>query len=318
MITTEQLRKFKIFTDANDASLELLGRDMTERSLKAGEVICREGEMGGALFLIVSGSFVVEKQSFQEEVKSKVVARLEAGEFFGEMAFLQGMPYSATVSAKEPSIIFELSRTSLENIAKKEPKAALDHVMTVSAALSSRLRSTTRELVTVFEIARVVGAAPTLEEMSFQVMGQLALDLGTRASLAFYSWNPYNEEYVLVNAGGTDQNQFPPSIEVKSGLLSWVSAPLEWLPDIAKGGKDIKPLPFTQGHLVITRINMLNVREGLFVYYAPVPHAFTTGDRQMMDTVSSVLAPALSTARLRDEESARQKMQQIKQTRYPY
>lgn len=290
MVPVESLKKFKIFQDAPMSQLEKLSKDMSEKSFSQGDVICKEDEAGGALYLISSGSVAVEKKAFQEEEGSKVVARLEMGEFFGEMAFLQGVPHSATVVAQEPTTILMFSRAALDELMKKNPKTALEQVLTVSMGLSNRLRSTTRELVTVYETARAVGSALSIDELAKRVLGQLSLDLGPNASMAFYRWNIFNDEYALVFGLGHKKGAFPPTLEPSAELS------------------------FEKGQLLVSRIDMLNEREGLCIYYSQTPDAFLSGERQMMETVSAVLAPALAATRHREEEASRAMLQRGKQS----
>lgn len=289
MVSMESLKKFKIFQDAPASHLEKLSRDMNEKTFEKGAVICKEGEAGGALYLIASGSVAVEKKAFQEETGSKVVARLEMGEFFGEMSFLQGVPHSATVVAQEPTKILMLSRAALDELMKKDSKTALEQVLTVSMGLSNRLRSTTRELVSVYETARAVGSALNIEELARRVMGQLSLDFGPTVSMAFYRWNIFNEEYSRVVGLGPKKDSFPPALESNPKLS------------------------FEKGQLVVSRIDMLNEREGVCIYYSETADAFFSGERQMIETVSAVLAPAMASARNREEELSRQMLQRSKQ-----
>ena len=78
----------------------------------------------------------------------------------------------------------------------------------------------------------------------------------------------------------------------------------------------MSPLTVSGGHLVISRVDMHGKPEGLFLYHASETHAFDAGDRQMMETLSAVLAPALSSARGREEEEARERFERTKQERY--
>src|SRR5262245_27318783 len=120
MVPIDRLKKLKIFQEAPTKLLEKLSAEMMERGYKAGETICREGEPGGNLYVIESGQVAIEKKSFSPESSSKVVARLSPGDFFGEMAFLQGLPHSATVSAQQETVLILLSRSSLDEVIKKD------------------------------------------------------------------------------------------------------------------------------------------------------------------------------------------------------
>ncbi|MCB4756569.1 MAG: cyclic nucleotide-binding domain-containing protein [Elusimicrobia bacterium] len=315
MIPLERLKSLKIFADIAPASLTLLGQDMVEKTYGPGTVILKEGEESGSLYLIAAGSVSVEKKLGDEGARSKIVARLEAEEFFGEMSFLENASHSATIVAQEETHIFLLPRSAVEDLIKKDPGSALDQVMTLMSGVSSRLRRTTRELVTVFEVARMMGQPTQVDELMKQVVAHLLATFGEKTSVAFYRWNPFNDEYSAISVQGAHRSLFPAVLELKAPLLADLKEGQESLPDLTGVSRVLSPLNVTLGHLVISRSDMQNNREGLFLYYAPQPRSFDAGERQMMETISAVIAPALSTARSREEDLARSRLERSKQDR---
>jgi CRP-like cAMP-binding protein len=313
MIPVDQLKKLKIFHEAPISALEILARDMVSKKFEKSQAICREGDKGVALYIIASGSVTVEKKLFQEGTESsKVVARLASEEFFGEMAFLENKPHSATVLAQETTEIFSLTRDSLDAMIKKEPQAALQQVLTILTGLSDRLRSTTRELISVFEVARLLGEAPLANEIGKKVVHQLFSDLAHGVTIGFYRWNPFNDEYSFISAEGPAKSQLPAVIEGETPLMKGMGKNFVSVEDI-QGKADFSPLHFTKGHLILSRIDVMKSREGFMLYYSEIPHSFSSGEKQMMETVSAVLAPALATARMREEEESRLRLQRSKQ-----
>lgn len=308
MIDVQQLRMLKIFKETTDATLQKLARDMSEKVYLKGDVILKEGEKTGTLYLVASGSVSVQKAL--EGGRTKGVARLETEDFFGEMAFIEDQAHSATIVADEDARIYLLPRANLKEL-------ALDQVLALLSGISGRLRRTTRELVSVFETARLVGQSESLAELAPGLLGQLRADLGSSVSAAFYRWNPFNDEYMLIESQGPDASQFPPVVESQSDLmLNLDQSSLFSAADIARSGRKIGPLSFKAGHLVLSRIDMLSTREGLFIYYAPEIGSFDSGERQMMETISAVLAPAIESARGREEDAARRRLEQSKRTSF--
>jgi small-conductance mechanosensitive channel len=73
-------------------ALESLASASTWQGYAPGEAVVREGEASAALYVVARGEAIVERAGAE-------VARVGAGEVFGEMAFLSGAPRSATVRA---------------------------------------------------------------------------------------------------------------------------------------------------------------------------------------------------------------------------
>ena len=82
----------------------------------AGSVICAEGDAGDAMYMIFKGSVLITKKGWKEPV-----ARLKAGDFFGEMALLLGEPRSATVTAEGELEAFCLASVDFKRVAERSP-----------------------------------------------------------------------------------------------------------------------------------------------------------------------------------------------------
>jgi CRP-like cAMP-binding protein len=72
--------------------VERLTRAAEHRSVPAGYVVVRQGDVGDAYYLIVAGEFAVE-------VDGRRLRVLGPGEGFGEIALLRDVPRTATVTA---------------------------------------------------------------------------------------------------------------------------------------------------------------------------------------------------------------------------
>ena len=80
------------FAACTEEQLEAVGRLAERLHIDAGEVILREGRLGRELFVILDGSVVVTRAG-------RVVNEWGAGDYFGELAAIEGVPRSATVTA---------------------------------------------------------------------------------------------------------------------------------------------------------------------------------------------------------------------------
>ena len=93
-----------------DEDVDWLVSAGNRQELTSGEVLIREGESINAIYLILSGQFVVSI----ERSRDTHIARLSSGEVVGEMSFVDHLPPSATVTAIEPAVVLMIEKTMLE------------------------------------------------------------------------------------------------------------------------------------------------------------------------------------------------------------
>ena len=86
----------------------------------AGEVICREGEPGAEFFVIAAGEVRVSAAALEGE---KEIARLGHGQFFGEMAVLNGDRRTATCTAVGEVDLIAFPLAAVEEILARYPAA---------------------------------------------------------------------------------------------------------------------------------------------------------------------------------------------------
>lgn len=134
MIDVAVFRRVALFSELGNGELEALARAMTPRSVPAGSTIIRESEPGDLFFVILRGEVKVFVDS--PDGREVVLSHLQTGDFFGEMALLQGETRSASVTA--------LTDCELAVLARAEFLAVLarDFSLTrkILETLSSRLR----------------------------------------------------------------------------------------------------------------------------------------------------------------------------------
>ena len=104
-----------------NAFVDLLVR-MGLREVEPGDVIIREGDVGDAFYVVASGKVRVSRRG--TDGREIPLAYLTDGAFFGEMAVLQNGARTATVTAEEPSQIFEIRREVLDDVVEAYPSVA--------------------------------------------------------------------------------------------------------------------------------------------------------------------------------------------------
>jgi CRP-like cAMP-binding protein len=130
----DQLARVPLFADLDGSTLEDLAARMTvKRVQREGWVITQE-DAGEALFVVLSGRVKVVR--FGDSGREVILAILRPGEFFGEMALLDGGPRSADVVALEDTTLGALGRDAFLRHIESRPRTAVR----IMKELSGRLR----------------------------------------------------------------------------------------------------------------------------------------------------------------------------------
>ncbi|MFZ0886564.1 MAG: cyclic nucleotide-binding domain-containing protein [Candidatus Acidiferrales bacterium] len=97
--------------------------------IEPGQVIFQQGEEGDCAYFIREGEFAVVRA---EEGAEKVIARLSAGQYFGEMALISDAPRNATVRAVTPAKVAVLGKANFLSMLKVMPSTQQDIMKTVN------------------------------------------------------------------------------------------------------------------------------------------------------------------------------------------
>jgi NTE family protein len=106
-------------------------------SLPGGRKLFEEGEVGGSLYIVITGALVVTVRN--EDGGAEIIARVRPGETIGEMSLLSGEARSATVTALRDSELLRLDKPVFEQLIARMPGA----MMPIIWQLIRRLRQTT-------------------------------------------------------------------------------------------------------------------------------------------------------------------------------
>ena len=132
------------------------------RKFKSKASIIYTGDKGESLYYIVSGSAAVIVED--EDGHEMVVAYLNSGDFFGEMALFEDQDErSAWVRAKSACEVAEISYTRFTGLVEKKP----DLMFAIASQMARRLRNTTqkvRDLAFLDVTGRVAGALLNLSK----------------------------------------------------------------------------------------------------------------------------------------------------------
>jgi len=130
------LRQVTLFAELPDDRLQELGQMVRRRTYHRGETIFHKGDPGNGLYLITNGQVKVLLPS--ETGEEAVLAVLEPGDFFGELALFDGLPRSATVVAVTNAEMLILHRDDFLSFVARNPEVTV----ALFGVLSRRLRAT--------------------------------------------------------------------------------------------------------------------------------------------------------------------------------
>lgn len=115
---------------------------LEQRSISEGEVLLRQGEPSGDIFVLESGRLATEVTTGDG---TRVRMRsMRSGVVVGEVGMYTGVPRTADVVAETPSVVLRLSRESIERMEAEEPDLAVGLHRWLAATLADRLSDTMR------------------------------------------------------------------------------------------------------------------------------------------------------------------------------
>jgi len=137
-ITAPMLRDIDLFKDVDETLLTALVEELVVRQAATGEMVMREKDPAGAMFLVIAGELEVLKHGQSgNEVR---VAMFGPGDWFGEMAILDVQPRSASVRAVAPTILLHVGPDDMEKLLERDLRAYAMIMRNIARELSRRLR----------------------------------------------------------------------------------------------------------------------------------------------------------------------------------
>jgi CRP/FNR family cyclic AMP-dependent transcriptional regulator len=136
MMTLEALRSVPLFASLDDAAARELRSLLHVEQAENGRELFHHGDTGDAMYLIESGRVRIHvEDSTGNDV---TLAELAGGDFFGEMALLDGKPRSADATVIQEARLAVLSRGDFLTFVRQNPDVALEML----SAVTERLRRT--------------------------------------------------------------------------------------------------------------------------------------------------------------------------------
>jgi CRP-like cAMP-binding protein len=150
----DDLRAVPLFQSLSDANLCSLAETVVKRRAIIGDVLCREGDHGEEMYVVLRGTVTLYKAVDGHETE---LGRLESGAYFGEMALIGDAPRSATIRAATDLEYLAIDRDTLMAVIAAFPTVALQ----ILRGYNERLADTTERLARLSAARATAGPSPT-------------------------------------------------------------------------------------------------------------------------------------------------------------
>ncbi len=134
------LEKVSLFANLPQKSLDTLEQLSVLRRYPKNTILFIEGDESTHLYIIKEGK--VSASVAGEDGREVILNYMSEGEYFGELALLDGQPRSATVRAVTACEVIAISRSSFQELLKTNP----EFVLLVTSELTSRIRQLTESV----------------------------------------------------------------------------------------------------------------------------------------------------------------------------
>ncbi len=145
MIEANIIKDVSLFYDLSAAELEEVAKVCEYKIYQPGDIIMREGDPGGILFVIKKGEIKITRNFHHQE--DIVLTILRDDEFFGELSLLDGRSRSASAIAMNKAELILLSKEEFDPFAEKFPSAGFKIIKRITIVVGSLLRDMNEKFV---------------------------------------------------------------------------------------------------------------------------------------------------------------------------
>jgi CRP-like cAMP-binding protein len=305
----EELKHIAVLHELDDDIRARLASVLEEKEYNDGQTLFCEGDTGDSMYFIVKGRIRIEKRAQATSAHHKILAVLENGDYFGEMALLDQKPRSASAVAAGGARILRLSKSAFDQIQRDSSAAGMRVLFAMIRTSSERIRRLSTHVVVYDEVGKTIGEAKELQALLDVILQQLSSATSADwGMLALRSQFAHRFE-VRCQANLTLSSTQSEAISNGQGFLALVlTDPQDQL--VAnfyeeEPFKSCVPLGFETASLLLSPIVPEGQLLGVIVLGGQEPAQFDLNALNLVRGVARQAAQAILNARHREEEQAR-------------
>ena len=134
----KSLLSIPIFTKLTRREMGMLMNIIHERNYVSGEYIFYQGDPGLGLYIIRDGDVSIQRKKEGDEIVT--LASLSRGDFFGELALVDGEKRSASAVSNGDTRLAVIFKPDLDEFIKNYPRSGIKILKGISEIITTRLR----------------------------------------------------------------------------------------------------------------------------------------------------------------------------------
>ncbi len=135
-----ELKTIPLFSELNDSEMEDITRFSVRQTYRKDNMVLIEEEIGSTMFIILNGRIKISRIS--DDGREVILSILSDGDFFGEMAILDGQTRSANAVTLEDSELMLIRRENFLQMLHKYPQVSINLIK----ELAHRLRKSDSQI----------------------------------------------------------------------------------------------------------------------------------------------------------------------------
>jgi len=305
----EELKHIAVLCAMDSDALASLATALEEKEYADSQTVFSEGDPGDSMYFILKGCIRIEKRAQATTAVHKVLAVLEPGDYFGEMALLDQKPRSASAVAAGDATIFRLSKAAFDQMQGQNSVAGMSVLFAMIRTSSERIRRLSAQVVVYDEVGKAIGESRELQTLLDVILQQLL-------SATYADWgllllrSQFSDRLEL--RGQANLTLTPKQCEAVSNAQGFLGPVLQNPEDKLVASfddeetfKSCARLGFETASLLLSPITVENQFLGLIVLGGNERDWFDLNALNLARGVARQAAQAILNARHREEEQAR-------------